>query len=158
GDESQALTNGCDAHITKPVSRPALLEAINVWSSPVDPIALGELRALDTPGEEPVLNILIEQFLNDLGPRLTALKKAWSIGDTSKLRITAHTIKGSCGNFGANRMARLCAYLDRSDREISPDCYTAIADLENEAVHVRPILVAQLERTDAALHHTDAAD
>jgi CheY-like chemotaxis protein len=148
------LVSSCDSHITKPVSRTALLDAIAFWASSVDPIALAELRALDEPGEGSLLKALIEQFLRDLDPRLTALKEAYSADDAGKVQMAAHAIRGSCGHFGAHRMARLCASLDRYDVEINPESHEVIAELENEAMHVRLILASQLDRIDGAVSCT----
>jgi CheY-like chemotaxis protein len=87
-----------DDYITTPISKRTLLTAIRAWSSPVDRVAIEELRRLDTPGDESVLHTLITQFLHDLD--------------------SAHTLRGSCGHFGAHRMARLCARLERGTGQV----------------------------------------
>lgn len=146
----QALSAGYDDYITTPVSKRTLLDAIQAWTSPVDPMALGELRALDTPGQESLLATLIDQFLRDLDSRLTAIREALSAGDGRNLQITAHTLRGSCGHFGAHRMARLCAYLERDSGEINANSFEVVTELEIEAMHVRFALAADLERVHRA--------
>ena len=48
-----------DDYITTPISKRTLLASIRAWCSPVDRLAIEELRGLDTPGEESVLRTLL---------------------------------------------------------------------------------------------------
>lgn len=142
----QALSAAHDDYITTPVSERSLRDAIQTWTSPVDQMAMGELRALDTPGEESLLDTLIDQFVRDLDSRLTTIRRAVFAGDAPNLQITAHTLRGSCGHFGAHRMARLCACLERDSGEINAHSSEVVMELETEAIHVRLALAAEIER------------
>jgi two-component system, sensor histidine kinase and response regulator len=131
-----------DDYITTPISKRTLLTAIRAWSSPVDRVAIEELRGLDTPGDESVLRTLITQFLHDLDSRLASIRGALLARD---VQLAAHTLRGSCGHFGAHRMARLCARLERGTGQLNAE---VVAELEIEAQHVRHALKADLERFD----------
>jgi len=151
-DGHQALGADYDDHLSKPLSKRTLVDAIQVWNSPVDPVALKELHDIETPDEESLLADLIDRFLSDLDPRLNAMRNAVFAGDARSLQITAHTLRGSCGYFGARRMVRLCNYLERDGRgEMSADSHEAVAELEIEATHVRLALVAARERIRAVM-------
>ena len=144
-DQYQALSAACDDCIRMPVSERSLLDAIQAWTNPIDPLALAELRAFDAPGQESLLDALIVQFVRDLDSRLTTIRRAVSAGETPILQITAHTLRGSCGHFGAHRMARLCACLERNRREIKAQSSEVVTELEIEAMHVRLALAADLK-------------
>ncbi len=158
-DRQQALSAGCDDHISKPVSKSTLLDAIRAWNSTVDPKAVAELRECDAPDEPALLRTLIDQFLSDLDPRLTAIRKAVSGGDANNLHGTAHALKGSCSHFGAHRMARLCSYLERDGRaEMDSKSHEVVAELEIEAKHVRLALAAEREKASEVVSSSTGSD
>ncbi len=146
-DRHQALHAGCDDYISKPVSKRSLLDTIRAWYDSVDSRALAELSECDASDEESLVRALIDQFLSDLDPRLSAMRKAVSDGDFLSMQITAHALKGSCGHFGAHRMARLCTYLECGGRdEMNANSHELVAELELEARHVRLALGVERER------------
>lgn len=78
----------------------------------VDHEVLNSLRAQQSPDEPDFLDELIGLFIGDLGPRMVGLKTAVSRRDAATAAQLAHALRGSCGNFGAARMAALCERLE----------------------------------------------
>jgi CheY-like chemotaxis protein len=81
-------------------------------AEPVDPVALANLRAMDA-GDEGFLLQIIELFLSDLTERLVAMRAATEVRDGAALKRIAHALKGSCGHFGAVRLAALCRKMEQ---------------------------------------------
>ena len=55
---------------------------------------------------------LIETYFQDSSNRITGLRTAVSAKDTDAIRRAAHSMKGSCSNLGALRLASLCSALE----------------------------------------------
>ena len=108
---------------------------------PIDRSVLARLRELQEEGEPDFLNELIAQFLDDVPPQLRVLREAVEGGDAHSVERIAHTLKGSCGNLGAVRMAAICSELQ--DVSASKDLLrapTLVERLEEEFGRVRPAL------------------
>jgi HPt (histidine-containing phosphotransfer) domain-containing protein len=78
----------------------------------VDPQVLETLRQLDKPGQPSFLGEMIQIFFDDMPPRLRQLRQALDVGDVAEVTQLAHTIKGSCGNFGAECLQTVCRHLE----------------------------------------------
>ena len=78
----------------------------------LDPSVLNTLRQLSVPGEPDVLTEVLKLFLDEVPPRLTRLRIAWAAGDIEQVHRLAHSLKGSAGNIGAQRMFEVCKELD----------------------------------------------
>jgi HPt (histidine-containing phosphotransfer) domain-containing protein len=72
----------------------------------LEPSAIANLRAL-SPDDPAFLQELITIYLEDTPQRLGDIETALAKNDGPTLIRAAHTIKGSSGNFGASRFARL---------------------------------------------------
>ena len=66
----------------------------------IDPQAIEDLRALN-PEDPAFLRELIDLFIQDVPERITEIEQALARQDAVLLTRAAHTIKGSCSNFGA---------------------------------------------------------
>jgi HPt (histidine-containing phosphotransfer) domain-containing protein len=74
---------------------------MNASTQPViDPQAIDDLRALN-PEDPAFLRELIDLFLQDVPGRIAEIEQALASKDAVLLTRAAHTIKGSCSNFGA---------------------------------------------------------
>ena len=69
-----------------------------------------DLRALQS-GSPGFLVELIDLFLKEAAVLLAKLQTALGTRDAGAFERAAHTLKGSCGNLGAQAMSRLCAEL-----------------------------------------------
>lgn len=75
------------------------------------------------------LTELIDLFVADTADRLQDLRAAADRRDYASLRETAHTLKGSAGQMGAEQIAELCRDIERcAGRRESLD-YPALVSL-----------------------------
>jgi HPt (histidine-containing phosphotransfer) domain-containing protein len=168
-DREKALSFGMDDYLSKPV-KPEELEAVLLrWISeqkaeaaipegtvhdsttsdgtvgPLDPDVLQSIRQVQEHGEPDLLTELANLFLEDAPQQLEVLRKALDDGDASSVKRVAHTLKGSCGNMGAKRMAAVCAELQDIAR--SGDLARApvlVEYLQAEFARVRQALEAEV--------------
>lgn len=121
-----------------------------------EPASIGEAATVDT-AEVSLLDELIEElgldavsnlmvlFLTNTETRLQALEQAVRQNDVTAVAKVAHSIKGSCGSFGANRMMDLCKQIELQGK--SGDLGNAPAILEElnqEFVLVRRVMKQRL--------------
>ena len=84
--------------------------------------------------------------MEDVPPQLEALREATEGGDASSVQRVAHTLKGSCGNMGATRMATICAELEDVGHSGELERASVLVErLEAEFGRVRPALEAEIE-------------
>ena len=74
------------------------------------------LRQLTPPGEPDVLTEVLQLFLSEVPPRIERLCNAWSAGDIQGMYRLAHSLKGSAGNIGAQRLFEVVRQLDELGR------------------------------------------
>jgi CheY-like chemotaxis protein/HPt (histidine-containing phosphotransfer) domain-containing protein len=168
GDRENALDVGMDAYVSKPVKPEELGAVLERWipqtdegrsgseeaagngagadggaTEPLDQSVLADLREL---GDQGFLAELYELFLEDVPAQLEALRKDIEGGDAPSVERVAHTLKGSCGNIGATRMAAICAELEEAGRSGDLPCALALAArLKAELGRVRVALEEQLK-------------
>lgn len=82
----------------------------------LDDAVIATLRQLTPPGEPDVLTEVLRMFLRECPPRLERLRIAWAAGNIEELYRSAHSLKGSAGNIGAQRLFSVCAQLDDMGR------------------------------------------
>lgn len=169
GDREKCLEAGMDDYISKPVKMEALqagLErcvrvseggageggsdqvfppaAVQPVNPSVDLKVLVSLREeLYEEGEPDALTEMIDLFLRCTPPLLESLREAAVRGSAQEVRYAAHSLKGSCGNFGILGMAKLCSELEAKARagELQGTA-ELVAQLEEEFVRVKEVLVS----------------
>ncbi|PYJ58632.1 MAG: hypothetical protein DME24_15475 [Verrucomicrobia bacterium] len=124
-------------YISKPVKLPELQAVLQEAASFVRPVAarkrtensgvnneavidgsvLAGLRELQEPGGPDAAVELIELFLRDTPVKIQSMQSAIARSDWLALQESAHSLKGSAGNLGARRLAKLCAELERLPKE-----------------------------------------
>ncbi len=173
GDREEALSAGMDDYVPKPVKLEDLEAVLKRWVSeerepeeqeatvpeadegpvegdteaPLDRSVLAGLRELQEEGEPDILEELIGLFLTDVPPQLSALREAVEAGDAQSVERIAHTLKSSCGNMGAVRMAALCTELEGIGR--SKDLAAVpvrISRLEEGFERVRAVFEVELSK------------
>ncbi len=76
------------------------------------PSVIDSLRQLTPPGEPDVLVEILELFLTEVPKKLRAAQEAFAAGDAALVARTAHSLKGSSGNIGANALFDVCRRID----------------------------------------------
>ncbi len=120
GDRERCLAAGMDAYVSKPFKTDELRQTLAQYADApaFDPDVLAELRSIggNLPGQPDVLHEILSQFVADLPQYAHKMRLALETQDAGLLQRTAHSLKGSAGSFGAQRVAYLCAHLEEMGR------------------------------------------
>jgi CheY-like chemotaxis protein/HPt (histidine-containing phosphotransfer) domain-containing protein len=136
GDREKCFAAGMDDYVAKPVKTNDMLAALNRYvqatdgkpaakSAPaakpasavasqkpaIDPAAIASFREMDD-GEGEVLAQLIAAFLDNTPKVIAEAQRALDQRAALQLARAAHSLKGSCSNFGAQPMRETCQRLE----------------------------------------------
>jgi CheY-like chemotaxis protein/HPt (histidine-containing phosphotransfer) domain-containing protein len=156
GDREKCMAAGMDDYVSKPVKTEDLQAAIARFAgirdiqrdtaetgSPgaVDLSAMSGLRELEGETGEAILGKLIDVFLDNTPKVLEQARAAVGRKSGPLLERAAHTLKGSCSNFGAERMRAACQDLESIARDGSLEkAAEALVVIEQEFSYVRHAL------------------
>ena len=113
----------------------------------LDPAVLDRLRQLTPPGEPDVLREILQVFLADVPGRIDRLRSAWRDRDAAGVQRVAHSLKGSCGNIGADAMFEVCRRIDERAQAGDLQIDDLITALDREAERVG-LEIRRLLKTD----------
>jgi CheY-like chemotaxis protein/HPt (histidine-containing phosphotransfer) domain-containing protein len=136
GDRERCLDAGMDHYISKPIDAAAVCEALKRVTDQFRlPRAASTPEATETPsastqpsafdmdvalakfdGERDFMMEIAGIFLGGLSDQMTSLKVTLEQGDVSAAARVAHTIKGSVGNFAAERAYAAALQLEKDCR------------------------------------------
>ena len=104
--------------------------------------ALGRLLEV-IGGDRADLSELIDDFLSGAPDLVAQMSAAAAAADTEALGRAAHTLKSNAQDFGATRLAALCAALEGACREGScPEAAASVAVIAQEEEKARTSLGA----------------
>jgi len=118
---------------------------MNTHSEDTAGVAAVDERIIQELREEggDLLADLVGMFVEEVPGQLTKLEAALRKGDTGATRLTAHTLKGTAGNFGASQMQTLASAIEMKARDGALDGALAIfVQLRTECARVREALEA----------------
>ena len=130
GDRETYLDAGMDGYLAKPIELADLAAVLNqaaarVQAAPqriggmepvLDPRRLEHLRMIQDDNQPTLVRELIDQFIADAGEHIRRLGEAHAAGDARSLHALAHRFLSTTQNIGAQRLATLCADLERAAR------------------------------------------
>jgi two-component system, sensor histidine kinase and response regulator len=171
GDREKCIASGMDDYVAKPVKTNDMLAALNRYvqrtdaapavaaaaladapaalTPAVDPAALASFREMDD-GEGRVLDQLISAFLDNTPKVLAEAHRALEQKAALQVARCAHSLKGSCGNFGASAMWEACQRLEKlAGTGTVSGAPELLSQIESEFARVRAAL--EHERSLAAV-------
>lgn len=117
-EETQRMLDaGCSAHLTKPIKRAELLEAICAYSSCPEGKDIPETSDKLVVHVDADLEDIIPEFLENRRADIVALTEALAGKDFEAIRILGHTLKGVGGGYGFHFVTNLGASLEQAARE-----------------------------------------
>jgi HPt (histidine-containing phosphotransfer) domain-containing protein len=100
-----------------------------------------QLRALQSPHAPGVVENLIDIYLNHSDKTVATIRAALTQGDAQQLASSAHALKGSSANMGAQGLAELCRELELAGRAGSmPDPEPQFERLQAEYQRVKAVM------------------
>lgn len=163
GDKERCLRAGMDGYISKPIQTSELYRIVDGFGPMQDrsstmisdstssgPAGNGGSKVVDEKSlrslvddDDELLMEIISVFLNECPAMITQIKNAVDAGDTMELERAAHTLKGSVGNFAANRAMVAAQELEEIGRDNKLDqARKACEKLEKEMESLKSALTA----------------
>jgi two-component system, sensor histidine kinase and response regulator len=158
GDRERCIDAGADGYVPKPIVRGDLFGEIDcVLASNGNPLRHGDERVLPpreellkrVDGDSALLAEIVDLFVQDAPRQIGEIRNAIEQGDTTRLYNAAHTLKGSAGNFGAERVTLVAERLEVRAKE--HDLRTAAQVLVTLEAEIDRLIVALTAHDKAAV-------
>ncbi|HTF61760.1 MAG TPA: response regulator [Edaphobacter sp.] len=121
GEVQKTITAGCTEHLTKPVKRSVLVDAIYQHSLQVERGAVAVPQAAQTVGVDDEMNVLKPAYLQGIRANIEAILAAVDQEDYVVARKLGHQMAGSGGAYGFPEITKLGKALEKAGSEESGD-------------------------------------
>lgn len=111
-DFERSRAAGCDAHLTKPITKALLLETLEKYLMSQDAIRVSAPEGLAE---------LLPGYLDKRRAELPTLAAALERGDYESIRVLAHNMKGTGGGYGCQAIGSIGKGLELSAKERSAE-------------------------------------
>jgi HPt (histidine-containing phosphotransfer) domain-containing protein len=123
--------------------------SVGATADAIDSSTLDALRSVDPSGGATLVPAVLRVFLESADANLHAVQEAFRARDSAQLSRAAHAMTSSCGNIGANTLARLYKGIEIASREGRVEAaHPLIAELTRE--HLRVVIRIREILGDAA--------
>jgi len=143
GDREKCLSAGMHDYISKPLHRPDLRLALERCGArpvvkPLDTVKLANLR---NDGEDD-LTELIDLFSASAPKYISDMRRALGSSCAADLSMAAHTLKGSCSNFGKSLLRDVCILIEQAGLSGN---FNGVSELVDTAGKELPRLIENLQ-------------
>ncbi len=137
----QSAAAGFNAHLTKPISKATLVEAIERYALPCDrPQAASPEPTPAAPAAETPLSAFEERYLKNVVKSLNEVRLAEAAGDYGTIQRVGHNLHGTGGSFGFPRITEYGRAMEQAAKEQAMDVIgAALAQLEEYVGQVLPL-------------------
>jgi len=80
--------------------------------APIDEAQLEAIRDLQSPGEQDIVQMVLEEYEHDANDLVSQLHQALAENDLTTLHRAAHSLKSSSAYVGASVLSSVCADLE----------------------------------------------
>jgi len=131
----QSLAAGCDAHLTKPIAKATLIEAIRRHALACDQPSQPLAAPLAEP--ESSLSALAPRYLENMNKQLTALRLAESLEEYDTIQRVGHNLHGTGASFGFPLITEVGIALEQAakDRAMT-EIRAAITEFQEHLEHL----------------------